>query len=151
MGALISELVANKEAGKKRRTHNWRHFYNRKSANEWAYCVCVCVWCFANYFFTASMGSGSGNDDGHWVQLFTSSIANILFLSFSFYSYSALEDMKQRLRFLRRRHTDSSLHASTVRPPRNEVEKWSKSFRDLMANRCTYLFFNLFDSFPYFH
>ncbi|KAH9526013.1 Regulator of G-protein signaling 3 [Dermatophagoides farinae] len=39
-----------------------------------------------------------------------------------------LEDMKQRLRFLSRRHTDSSLHASTVRPSRDEVEKWSKSF-----------------------
>ncbi|KAH9405492.1 Regulator of G-protein signaling 3 [Tyrophagus putrescentiae] len=57
--------------------------------------------------------------------------------------------MKQRLRFLRRRHTDSSLHASTVRPPRNEVEKWSKSFRDLMANRYGCALFRAFLSREY--
>ena len=50
---------------------------------------------------------------------------------------SALEDMKQRLRFLRRRHTDSSLD-STVRPSKEEVEKWANSFRDLMSSRCEY-------------
>ncbi|KAH9419334.1 Regulator of G-protein signaling 3 [Dermatophagoides pteronyssinus] len=57
---------------------------------------------------------------------------------------SGLEDMKQRLRFLSRRHTDSSLHASTVRPSRDEVEKWSKSFRDLMANRYGSALFRAF-------
>ncbi|RWS01475.1 regulator of G-protein signaling 12-like protein, partial [Dinothrombium tinctorium] len=48
----------------------------------------------------------------------------------------ALEDMKQRLRFLRRRHTDSSLEqASSVRPNPEEVEKWSQSFFNLMKNK----------------
>ncbi|OTF79567.1 hypothetical protein BLA29_013920, partial [Euroglyphus maynei] len=81
---------------------------------------------------------------------FSSLISNIFIeiFNFSFFLHSltirsgsgssGLEDMKQRLRFLSRRHTDSSLHASTVRPSRDEVEKWSKSFRDLMANRCTF-------------
>jgi hypothetical protein len=43
--------------------------------------------------------------------------------------------MKQRLRFLRRRHTDSSLESS-VRPSKDELEKWAKSFLDLMSSRC---------------
>lgn len=43
--------------------------------------------------------------------------------------------MKQRLRFLRRRHTDSSLAAS-VRPSAEEAGKWSESFAVLMSSRC---------------
>ncbi|RWS29813.1 regulator of G-protein signaling 12-like protein [Leptotrombidium deliense] len=49
----------------------------------------------------------------------------------------ALEDMKQRLRFLRRRNTDSLLDSSSVRPTPEEAQKWSQSFQLLMSNGST--------------
>ncbi|CAG2163808.1 unnamed protein product [Oppiella nova] len=56
---------------------------------------------------------------------------------------SALEDMKQRLRFLRRRHTDSSIESS-VRPSKEELEKWANSFIDLMSSRYGSALFRAF-------
>ncbi|RWS05959.1 regulator of G-protein signaling 12-like protein, partial [Dinothrombium tinctorium] len=56
----------------------------------------------------------------------------------------ALEDMKQRLRFMRLRNTDSSLESSSVRPSPEEAEKWSHSFVNLMKNKYGYLLFKAF-------
>ncbi|XP_054157243.1 ras guanine nucleotide exchange factor R-like [Oppia nitens] len=55
----------------------------------------------------------------------------------------ALEDMKQRLRFLRRRHTDSSIESS-VRPSKDELDKWANSFIDLMSSRYGSALFRAF-------
>ncbi len=67
---------------------------------------------------------------------FSHFIYRFFFLALQLLLYDrALEDMKQRLRFLRRRHTDSSLESS-VRPSKDELEKWAKSFLDLMSSRC---------------
>ncbi|KAI1305368.1 Regulator of G-protein signaling 3 [Halotydeus destructor] len=58
---------------------------------------------------------------------------------------SGLEDMKQRLRFLRRRHTDSSLAGSAnVRPTPDEAAKWASSFIQLMSSRYGSTLFKAF-------
>lgn len=56
----------------------------------------------------------------------------------------ALEDMKQRLRFLRRRHTDSSIQSTNVRPTPEEASKWSESFQLLMRNKYGATLFKAF-------
>lgn len=53
------------------------------------------------------------------------------------------QDMKLRLGFLRRRHTDSAIQPS-VRPPPDEVQKWSDSFSDLMSNKYGQALFRAF-------
>lgn len=56
---------------------------------------------------------------------------------FSYFIYRGLEDMKQRLRFLRRRHTDSSISSKpSVRPTPEQATKWAESFELLMSSRC---------------
>ncbi|XP_013781190.1 regulator of G-protein signaling 3-like [Limulus polyphemus] len=47
---------------------------------------------------------------------------------------SLAQDMKLRLGFLRRRHTDSSIQA-TIRPSPEEAGKWAESFNELMASK----------------
>lgn len=53
------------------------------------------------------------------------------------------QDMKLRLTFLRRRHTDSSIQNS-VRPPPEEAQKWANSFQDLMSNKYGQALFRAF-------
>lgn len=53
------------------------------------------------------------------------------------------QDMKLRLGFLRRRHTDSAIQSS-IRPPPDEVQKWSDSFHDLMSNKYGQALFRAF-------
>ncbi|XP_076360187.1 uncharacterized protein LOC143252237 [Tachypleus tridentatus] len=47
---------------------------------------------------------------------------------------SLAQDMKLRLGFLRRRHTDSSIQA-TIRPSPEEAGRWAESFNELMASK----------------
>ncbi|XP_076320858.1 regulator of G-protein signaling 3-like [Tachypleus tridentatus] len=56
---------------------------------------------------------------------------------------SLAQDMKLKLGFLRRRHTDSSIQ-STVRPSPEEAEKWSESFQELMASKYGSALFRAF-------
>lgn len=44
--------------------------------------------------------------------------------------------MKFRLGFLKRRHTEGTIHSTSVRPPPEEAQKWANSFTDLMASKC---------------
>lgn len=45
-------------------------------------------------------------------------------------------DMKFRLGFLKRRHTEGTINSSSVRPQPEEAQKWANSFSDLMASKC---------------
>lgn len=45
-------------------------------------------------------------------------------------------DIKFRLGFLKRRHTEGTINPSSVRPVPEEAQKWSNSFSDLMASKC---------------
>ncbi|XP_013781250.2 regulator of G-protein signaling 3-like [Limulus polyphemus] len=56
---------------------------------------------------------------------------------------SLAQDMKQRLRFLRRRHTDSSIQSS-IRPSPDEAGKWATSFQELMASKYGSALFRAF-------
>ncbi|XP_076352014.1 uncharacterized protein LOC143247588 [Tachypleus tridentatus] len=56
---------------------------------------------------------------------------------------SLAQDMKQRLRFLRRRHTDSSIQPS-VRPSPDEARRWATSFQELMASKYGSSLFRVF-------
>lgn len=47
-------------------------------------------------------------------------------------------DMKFRLGFLKRRHTEGTIHSASVRPPPEEAQKWANSFNDLMASKCKF-------------
>lgn len=56
---------------------------------------------------------------------------------------SLAQDMKLRLGFLRRRHTDATIQPS-VRPPPEEAQKWADSFHDLMASKYGLALFRAF-------
>lgn len=53
------------------------------------------------------------------------------------------QDMKMRLSFLRRRHTDSSLQPS-VRPSPEEAHKWAESFHELTNSKYGLTLFRAF-------
>lgn len=53
------------------------------------------------------------------------------------------QDMKMRLSFLRRRHTDSSLQSS-VRPTPEEAQKWAQSFQELTSSKYGLSLFRAF-------
>ncbi|GFV04075.1 regulator of G-protein signaling 3 [Trichonephila clavipes] len=55
-----------------------------------------------------------------------------------------LQDMKMRLSFLRRRHTDSSLQPSSVRPTPEEAHKWAESFQELTNSKYGLSLFRAF-------
>lgn len=60
--------------------------------------------------------------------------------------------MKQRLRFLRRRHTDSSISSKpSVRPTPEQASKWAESFELLMGSRCKYTVIILFLEFELYY
>ncbi|XP_013784245.1 regulator of G-protein signaling 12-like [Limulus polyphemus] len=58
-------------------------------------------------------------------------------------SLTRAQDMKLKLGFLRRRHTESSIQ-STVRPSPEEAEKWTESFHELMASKYGSALFRAF-------
>lgn len=53
------------------------------------------------------------------------------------------QDMKLRLTFLRRRHTDTSIQNS-VRPSPEEAQKWADSFQELMSSKYGQALFKAF-------
>ncbi|CAL8143697.1 unnamed protein product [Orchesella dallaii] len=53
-------------------------------------------------------------------------------------------DMKFRLGFLKRRHTEGTIHSASVRPPPEEAQKWANSFNDLMASKYGQALFKAF-------
>jgi hypothetical protein len=50
-------------------------------------------------------------------------------------------DMKFRLGFLKRRHTEGVINSSSVRPQPEEAQKWANSFSDLMSSKCKFYLF----------
>ncbi|KAG8201054.1 hypothetical protein JTE90_002729 [Oedothorax gibbosus] len=54
------------------------------------------------------------------------------------------QDMKMRLSFLRRRHTDSSLQPASVRPTPEEALKWAQSFQELTNSKYGLSLFRAF-------
>ncbi|CAG7836474.1 unnamed protein product, partial [Allacma fusca] len=53
-------------------------------------------------------------------------------------------DMKFRLGFLKRRHTEGTIHSASVRPQPEEAQKWANSFSDLMASKYGQALFKAF-------
>lgn len=53
-------------------------------------------------------------------------------------------DMKFRLGFLKRRHTEGTINSSSVRPQPEEAQKWANSFNDLMASKYGQALFKAF-------
>ncbi|ODN06472.1 Regulator of G-protein signaling 4 [Orchesella cincta] len=82
-----------------------------------------------------------------WLDFCNKNGMRVLFHSFHvgfFITFYRGTDMKFRLGFLKRRHTEGTIHSASVRPPPEEAQKWANSFNDLMASKYGQALFKAF-------